>query len=70
MNLQKLIVWVSILRSMVLLDIILKTFSLVILMNSTLEHDMQVPTYFELSKQVNMIMLINKCNRHVLIYTS
>ena len=55
---------------MVFLDIILKTFSLVISMNSTLEHDMQVPTYFELSKQVNMIMLINKCNRHVLIYTS
>ena len=41
MNLQKLIVWVNILCFMVFIDKIFKTFSWIILMNSTLEHDMK-----------------------------
>ena len=48
MNLQKLIAWVNIwhLFSLVngVFDKIFKTFSWIILMNSTLEHDMQFPT--------------------------
>ena len=44
MSLQKLIVWVNILCSTVFLDKICKTLGCIILINSTLEHDMQVPT--------------------------
>ena len=45
MNLQKLIVWVNILCPMVfILDKICKTLGFIILINNTLEHDMQVST--------------------------
>ena len=44
MNLLELIVWVSILCPMVFLDKICKTLGCIILINNTLEHDMQVST--------------------------
>ena len=43
-KLQKLIVWVNTLCPMVFLDKICKTLGCIILINSTLEHDMQVST--------------------------
>ena len=44
MNLLELIVWVNILCPMVFLDKICKTLGCIILINNTLEHDMQVST--------------------------